>query len=86
VAVGTASKQTRFVPGSLERLEWYEFKQDALRSFCFEPLGLAGFWGFGEKSALVLVDAEKKLKLAIFDISISDIKVAVHDIRSTNCP
>lgn len=58
----------------------------SLNSRCFTILGYFGFWGFGSKSAMIVVDENKAIQLAVFEISIGDIGVTLHPIQMVQCP
>jgi len=53
---------------------------------CFIFSGLTGFWGYGSKPALVLVNVQKQFKLALVESSIGSIRVEVKEITLVQCP
>lgn len=53
---------------------------------CFIFSGYMGYWGYGNKSALLLVNTAKLVKLAIIEAEIGSIKVELKDISMIHCP
>lgn len=48
--------------------------------------GYMGYWGYGNKSALMLVNSAKIIKLAIIEAEIGSIKVELKGVNMINCP
>lgn len=53
---------------------------------CFSFFGYVGYWGFGNKAALLLVNAQKTIQLALIEASIGLIKVELKSITMLECP
>ena len=53
---------------------------------CFSFLGYSGYWGYGSKAALLLVNAEKIIKLALIESSIGSIKTELKSVIMFECP
>jgi hypothetical protein len=85
-AVGSVSQESKYLPDAFKRLQWYAFKQGFATDFCFEFAGLEGIWGFGDKPALLLVDKDENVKLALFDAVVGGVKVEMHRINQISCP
>lgn len=57
-----------------------------LNGRCFTMLGYVGFWGYGGKSALLLVNEQKDVELALIETSLSSVKVEMKPISIVRCP
>jgi len=53
---------------------------------CFFISSYMGYWGYGSKSALLLVYSAKLIKLAIIKDELGLVNVELKDIRMINCP
>jgi hypothetical protein len=53
---------------------------------CFTLSGYMGYWGYGGKAALLLVNAQKFVQLALLETAIGSIKVELHSISMIKCP
>lgn len=53
---------------------------------CFTLPGYMGFWGYGSKAALLLVNAQKVVQLALLETAIGSIKVELQSISMIKCP
>lgn len=53
---------------------------------CFYFPGYMGIWGFGGKAALLLVNAQKDVKVALFETSIGTVKADLQSIVLVECP
>lgn len=85
-AVGTVSMQTKYLQGSLENLEWFEFDADSGVDFCFLFTGYVGYYGASEKPALLLMDERKNMTLAVLESVVGSIKVEIEEIEAVKCP
>lgn len=85
IAVGSFSEEEKYDYDTFERTEWFKFKSSNT-NFCFEFIGYAGYFGYGNHAALLLMDKDENLKIAIFDINISTIEVSVENIKVIECP
>ena len=56
-----------------------------LGNSCFQPLGYLGFWGYGKKAGLVLVDRFRAVKLALIESSNGSAKVEVLSVMQIAC-
>jgi hypothetical protein len=48
--------------------------------------GYISYWGYGSKAALLLVNQQKDIKLALIESSVGSIKVDLQSITLVNCP
>ena len=80
VAVGEAKKVD---PPS--GAEWKE-QVYSLGSYCFTMSGYYGYWGYGGKPAMLVVNDRKLLELAIFETFSSDIDVKLNYVTMIQCP
>jgi len=55
-------------------------------NLCFSLPGITGFWGYGKKAGLILVDNQRNLWIAILDSVIGSIEVRVFPISVLGCP
>jgi hypothetical protein len=55
-------------------------------NYCFEPTGYISGWSYGKRAALVLVDEQKNIKLALLEDSIGSVKVSTTGVVQVNCP
>lgn len=53
---------------------------------CFMFSGYMGYWGYGKKAALLLVNAQKNIQLALIEPSIGATKVELKSIEMIKCP
>lgn len=53
---------------------------------CFLFSGYMGYWGYGNKAALLLVNAQKSIQLALIESAIGSIKVELQSITMLDCP
>lgn len=53
---------------------------------CFMFSGYTGYWGFGKKAALLLVNAQQNIQLALIESSIGATKVELKPITMIKCP
>lgn len=53
---------------------------------CFMFSGYMGYWGYGNKSALLLVNMQKNIQLALIEVEIGTIKVKLYSILMMECP
>ena len=53
---------------------------------CFTFSGYVGYWSYGEKAALLLVNAQKRVQLALIESEIGSIKVELRSISKIECP
>lgn len=59
----------------------------SLNSRCFTIFGYIGYWGFGGKPALLIVNEKKMIQLAILETSsFGGIDVNTHLVQMVNCP
>ena len=84
--VGSVSRETRTLPDTYEKLEWYEFKRGLATEFCFKRSRIAGRSGSGDTAAIVVVDTAGKLRLALLEPSDADIKLELHNVIKVDCP
>ncbi len=56
-----------------------------MENACFSPAGYLGYWGYGKKAGLLLVDNQKRLSIAIFEDSIGSIEVKVLGVSQVSC-
>lgn len=65
-----------------------EWNKDVYRmnGRCFMFSGYMGSWGYGKKAALLLVNAEKSIQLALIEPSIGATKVTLKSIEMIQCP
>jgi len=57
-----------------------------LNDKCFTMFGYFGFWGYGGKPAMLVVDEQNLVKVAIFETSIGTINVKVNPVQMVKCP
>jgi hypothetical protein len=57
-----------------------------LNGRCFLFSGYVGYWGYGSKAALLLVNAQKDIQLALIESAIGSIKVELQPISMVECP
>ena len=65
--------------------EW-ENQVYSLNSRCMVLFGYYGYWGFGGKPAMLVVDKDEHVQLAIFESTIGSIKVEIHPVSIVHCP
>ena len=53
---------------------------------CFMFSGYAGYFGYGKKAALLLVNARKSIQLALIEPTIGATKVELKSIAMIECP
>jgi hypothetical protein len=53
---------------------------------CFTFYGYTGYWGYGKKAALLLVNAQKSIQLALIEPTIGATKVELKSITMIVCP
>ena len=53
---------------------------------CFLFSGYMSYWGYGNKAALLLVNAQKSIQLALIESVIGSIKVELQSITMIKCP
>lgn len=53
---------------------------------CFYFSGYMGYWGYGDKAAFLLVNAQRDVKVALLETSIGSIKVDLQSIVVVECP
>lgn len=53
---------------------------------CFVFSGYMGYWGYGNKAALLLVNAQKSIQLALVETAIGSVKVELQSISMIECP
>lgn len=53
---------------------------------CFTFFGYQGYWGYGTKAGLLVVNDSKLVKLALVETSISSVKVELKNITLYKCP
>lgn len=53
---------------------------------CFSFSGYMGYWGYGRKAALLLVNTQKDVKLALIESAIGSVKVELQSIVMLECP
>ena len=58
----------------------------SLNCRCFTMLGYFGFDGFGENPAMLVVDENKLIRLAVFEQFIGTINVKINFVRMKKCP
>ena len=65
-----------------------KWKEDVyqMNGRCFSFSGYIGYWGYGNKAALLLTNAQKDLKLALVESSIGSIKVELQSVNVIACP
>jgi hypothetical protein len=56
-----------------------------IADYCFKPTGYLYDWTSGKRAALVLVDQQKNIKLALLESSLSSIKVSFVDVKQVAC-
>lgn len=52
---------------------------------CFEPSDYLGYWGYGKKAALLLVDQSRIVKIALLENGSGSIKVDVIRVTRVDC-
>jgi hypothetical protein len=52
---------------------------------CFVITGFPGFWGYGEKAGLLLVDKDKTIEIALLESSIGSVDVKIYPISIVRC-
>ncbi len=57
-----------------------------MNEYCFSLSGYIGYLGYSGPAALLLVNAQKDIKLAIIKSEIGSLKVQLHSIRMYKCP
>lgn len=77
--------------GDVEKMEpppGTKWSSEVLRinSRCFEVGGFLGFWGFGKKAGMLLVDQSRSTKLALLEVDLSSIKVEIKPVQIVDCP
>jgi hypothetical protein len=45
-----------------------------------------GYWGYGSKAALLLVNAQKNIQVALIESAIGSIKVELQPVSMIECP
>lgn len=53
---------------------------------CFSFSGYLGYWGYGSKAALLLVNEQKTIQLALVEPAIGSTKVELKSITMIECP
>lgn len=53
---------------------------------CFVFPGYMGYWGYGNKAAFLLVNAQKSIQLALVETAIGSVKVELQSIAMIECP
>lgn len=53
---------------------------------CFVLTGYSSYWGYGDKAALLLVNAQKSIQLALIQSEMGSIKVELQSIAIIECP
>lgn len=53
---------------------------------CFVFSGYIDYWGYGGKAALLLVNAQKSIQLALVETAIGSVKVELQSISMIECP
>lgn len=53
---------------------------------CLQTSSYMGYWGYGKKAGLLLVDNAQTTKLALLESSIGSIKVTINPILIIECP
>lgn len=53
---------------------------------CFSFAGYNGYCGYGSKAALLLINAQKNIKLALIESSIGSIKTEMKSLTMLECP
>jgi len=57
-----------------------------LNQHCFTLLGHLDYWGYGGKAAFILANQYGSTKIALFERSVSSVKVEVQNITMIKCP
>lgn len=57
-----------------------------INSRCLQPSGYMGYWGYGKKAGLLLVDNARTTKLALLESSVGSIKVTINPVLIVECP
>lgn len=83
-----ASVEIEQLQGSLgsRPIYWTSFVSAIGRDLCFSLPATPGFWGYGKKAGLLLVDSQRTFWVAILESSIGSIKVTVLPISIQGCP
>jgi hypothetical protein len=84
-AVGSVIEESKYDPVTSERLRWFEFHESYGTRFCFRVRSL-GNTGTGEKAALLLVDNNDQVRVAILDSYVGSIKVDMLQPERIQCP
>jgi hypothetical protein len=53
---------------------------------CFTLSSYSGYWGYGAKAAMLMANAQRDIRLAIFEASIGAVKVNLQSIAVIKCP
>lgn len=53
---------------------------------CFYFSGYIGYWGYGGKAAFLLINAQKDVRVALFEASIGSVKADLQSVVLVECP
>ncbi len=85
-AVGNVSQESWQNPRTRQTVEWYEFGNGFAAEHCFTMGGWAGYWGFGDRPALLLVNDRRQVWVAFFETVVGSIKVELRLVQPIECP
>jgi hypothetical protein len=54
-------------------------------NYCFEPTEYFSGWSYGKRAALILIDQQKNIKLALFDNGIGSVNLSVIAVSQVSC-
>ena len=57
-----------------------------INSRCVQATGYSGYWGYGKKAGLLVVDTAKSVKLALLEPSLGSIKAEIKPVILVACP
>ena len=58
----------------------------SLNSRCFTVIGYVGYWGYGGKPAMLVINERKMIQLALFDSSYGGMDVNLLPVQMMQCP
>ena len=57
-----------------------------INGHCFIFSGYVGYWGYGKKAAMLLINAQKNIQIALIESEIGSIKIDQKPITLIKCP
>lgn len=84
VATGEVTQEDRMDYGSGRRYEWFELA--GTEDFCFLMPSYSGNWGYGDEAAMVVIDRRERLRLALVESTIGNIKISLETFETIQCP